>query len=39
MTKLEKLYSIIDNSRDLGVRLNNDVLHQVEELEEGKPQF
>jgi hypothetical protein len=35
MTKLEKLYSIIENSRDLGVRLNKDVLQQVEELEEG----
>lgn len=35
MKKLEKLYSIIENSRDLGVRLNNDVLQQVEELEEG----
>lgn len=34
MTKLEKLYSIIENSRDLGVRLNKDVLQQVEELEE-----
>ena len=35
MTKLEKLYSFIENSRDLGVRLNKDVLQQVEELEEG----
>ena len=35
MTKLEKLYSIIENSRDLGVRLNKEVLQQVEELEEG----
>ncbi|MBR1667295.1 MAG: hypothetical protein IJ693_03330 [Bacteroidaceae bacterium] len=35
MTKLEKLYSIIENSRDLGVRLNKDVLQQVEEMEEG----
>ncbi|MBO4612661.1 MAG: hypothetical protein J5671_05760 [Bacteroidaceae bacterium] len=34
MTRLEKLYSIIENSRDLGVRLNKDVLQQVEELEE-----
>ncbi len=34
MTKLEKLYSIIENSRDLGVRLNKEVLQQVEELEE-----
>lgn len=35
MTKLEKLYSIIENSRDLGVKLNKDVLQQVEELEVG----
>lgn len=35
MTKLEKLYSIIENSRDVGVKLNKDVLQQVEELEEG----
>ena len=35
MTKLEKLYSIIENSRDLGVQLNKEVLQQVEELEEG----
>ena len=35
MTKLEKLYSIIENSREVGVRLNEDVLRQVEELEEG----
>ncbi|MBO4850846.1 MAG: hypothetical protein J5529_08085 [Prevotella sp.] len=35
MSKLEKLYSIIDNSREVGVRLNEDVLRQVEELEEG----
>ena len=34
MTKLEKLYSIIENSREVGVRLNKDVLQQVEELEE-----
>ena len=33
MTKLEKLYSIIENSRDLGVQLNKEVLQQVEELE------
>ena len=26
MTKLEKLYSIIENSRDVGVKLNKDVL-------------
>ena len=35
MTKLEKLYSIIENSRDVGVKLNKDVLQQVETLEEG----
>lgn len=35
MTKLEKLYSIIENSRDVGIKLNKDVLQQVEELEEG----
>ena len=35
MTKLEKLYSIIENSRDVGVKLPKGVLHQVEELEEG----
>lgn len=35
MTKLEKLYSIIENSRDVGVKLTKDVLQQVEELEEG----
>ena len=35
MVILEKLYSIIENSRDLGVRLNKEVLQQVEELEEG----
>ena len=34
MTKLEKLYSFIENSRDLGVRLDKGVLQQVEELEE-----
>lgn len=34
MNKLEKLYSIIENSREVGVRLNKDVLQQVEELEE-----
>jgi len=32
MTKLEKLYSIIENSRDLGVRLDKGVLQQVEEM-------
>ena len=35
MTKLEKLYSIIENSKDVGVKLGKDVLQQVEELEEG----
>ena len=34
MTKLEKLYSIIENSRDVGVKLPEDVVQQVEELEE-----
>lgn len=34
VTKLEKLYSIIENSREVGVRLSKDVLQQVEELEE-----
>ena len=35
MTKLEKLYNIIENSREVGVKLSKDVLQQVEELEEG----
>ena len=35
MLKLEKLYSIIENSREVGVKLSKDVLQQVEELEEG----
>lgn len=35
MTKLEKLYSIIENSREVGVKLPKGVLQQVEELEEG----
>ena len=35
MTKLEKLYSIIENFREVGVKLSKDVLQQVEELEEG----
>lgn len=30
MTKLEKLYSIIENSKDVGVKLTKDVLQQVE---------
>lgn len=34
MTKLEKSYSIIENSRDVGVKLPEDVIRQVEELEE-----
>lgn len=34
MTNLEKLYSIIENSRDVGVKLPEDVIRQVEELEE-----
>ena len=37
MTKLEKLYSIIENSRDVGVKLPKGVLQQVEEPEEVKP--
>ena len=32
MSKLEKLYSIIENSRDVGVKLPKGVLQQVEEL-------
>ena len=35
MTKLEKLYSIIENTCEVGVKLSKDVLLQVEELEEG----
>ena len=30
MTKLEKLYSIIENSKDVGVKIGKDVLQQVE---------
>ena len=30
MMKLEKLYSIIDNSREVGVKLSKDVLLQVD---------
>ena len=30
MTKLEKLYSIIENSRDVGVRLPKEVLIEIE---------
>ena len=29
MTKLEKLYSIIENSREVGVKLSKDVLQQA----------
>ena len=32
MSKLEKLYSIIENSREVGVKLSKDVLQQVEAL-------
>ena len=32
MTQLEKLYSIIENSKDVGVKLTKDVLQQVETL-------
>lgn len=35
MSKLEKLYSIIENSRDVGVDLPEGVIQQVEKLEEG----
>ena len=34
MTKLEKLYNFIESSKEVGVKLPNDVLRQVEELEE-----
>jgi len=34
MTKLEKLYSIIENSKELGLQLGEDVLRQTSELEE-----
>ena len=34
MTKLEKLYSIIHNSENLGKELGQDTLRQTEELEE-----
>ena len=38
MTKLEKLYSIIENSREVGVKPSKDVLQQemVEGLESGR---
>lgn len=34
MTRLEKLYNIIDNAQELGIELGDDVTRQVEELEE-----
>lgn len=34
MTRLEKLYNIIDNAQELGIELGDDVARQVEELEE-----
>ena len=34
MSKLQKLYSIIENSRELGLELGEDVLRQTAELEE-----
>lgn len=30
MTKFEKLYSIIENSRDVGVKLSEDVIRNAE---------
>ena len=33
-TKLEKLYSIIQNSKEVGVRLSDDVIRQINEAEE-----
>ena len=33
-TKLEKLYSIIQNSREVGVKLSDDVIRQINEAEE-----
>lgn len=38
MTKLEKLYSIIENSRNVGVKLPKCVLQQVEELIKAEPE-
>lgn len=32
MKKLEKLYSITENSREVGVKLSKDVFQQIEEL-------
>ena len=34
MSKLQKLYSIIEKSRELGLELCEDVLRQTAELEE-----
>ena len=33
-TKLEKLYSIIQNSMEVGVKLSDDVIRQINEAEE-----
>ena len=33
-TKLEKLYSIIQNSKEVGVKLSDDVIRQINEAEE-----
>ena len=33
-TKVEKLYSIIQNSKEVGVRLSDDVIRQINEAEE-----
>lgn len=38
MSKLEKLYSIIENSRDVGVKLPKGVLQQVESAKTNAPQ-
>lgn len=32
--QIRNLYSIIDNSKELGVKLGDDALHQTSELEE-----
>ena len=34
MSKLSKLYQILENSEELGLKLNDDVLKQTNELEE-----
>ena len=40
MTKLEKLYSIIENSRDVGVKLSNsNHYHLGLMIEEGMPEY